>query len=229
MEVRAPTLSPSRVGAPAVALAVLALVLPTPAAADPLPADSGVTARPRTVEAVQRRLAELGFLARSGVDGVFGAQSRGAVIAFQKWEGLVRDGIPGPVTQRALARAKRPEPLTRRRGTRIEILLDRQVLLFIRRGRVQRVAHVSTGRAGFATPSGRYEIFRKRRHARSIPYHVWLPYASYFVGGIAIHEAQNVPVEPASHGCVRATRYDARWLYRRSPIGTPVRVLRRST
>lgn len=229
MEVRAPALSPSRVGAAAVALAALALVLPTPAAADPLPAGSGATVRPRTVEAVQRKLAELGFLARSGVDGLFGAQSRGAVIAFQKWEGLVRDGIPGPVTQRALADAKRPTPLTTRRGTRIEILLDRQVLLFIRRGQVERVAHVSTGRARFATPPGRYEIFRKRRRARSIPYDVWLPYASYFVGGIAVHESQSVPVEPVSHGCVRATRYDARWLYRRTPIGTPVRVLARST
>jgi hypothetical protein len=203
-------------------------VLPTPAAADPLPADSGVTARPRTVEAVQRRLAELGFLARSGVDGVFGAQSRGAVIAFQKWEGLVRDGIPGPVTQRALARAKRPEPLTRRRGTRIEILLDRQVLLFIRRGRVPPRTSPPEERASLRLRGGTRSSASVGMRGRS-RYHVWLPYASYFVGGIAIHEAQSVPVEPASHGCVRATRYDARWLYRRAPIGTSVRVLARST
>lgn len=216
-------------GAAAVALASLALVLPAPATADPLTTGTGASLRPRTVEEVQRRLAELGFLPRSGVDGIFGGQSRGAVIAFQKWEGLVRDGIPGPVTQRALAAGKRPTPVTNRRGTRIEILLDRQVLLFIHRRRVVRVAHVSTGRPRFATPRGRYEIFRKRRRARSIPYDVWLPLASYFVGGIAIHQSRSVPVRPASHGCVRATVNDARWLYRRTPIGTPVRVLARST
>jgi len=113
-----------RVGAAAVALAALALVLPAPAAADPFADGPALSQRPRTIKAVQRKLAELGFLARSGVDGVFGAQSRGAVIAFQKWEGLVRDGIPGPITQRALADAKRPEPLTRGRGTRVEIDLD---------------------------------------------------------------------------------------------------------
>ena len=227
MEVRAPAPSPSRAGAAAVALIALALVLAAPAAADPLSA--GVSIRPRTVEEVQRRLADLGFLPESGVDGIFGGQSQAAVIAFQKWEGLVRDGIPGPVTQRALADARRPTPLTRGRGARVEILLDRQVLLFIRRGRVARVAHVSTGRPRFATPSGRYEVFRKKRRGVSIPYEVRLPYASYFVGGIAVHQARSVPVWPASHGCVRATRYDAKWLYRRMPVGTPVRVLGRST
>jgi peptidoglycan hydrolase-like protein with peptidoglycan-binding domain len=212
-----------------ITLAAVALLWPAPAAADPLPAGAGLSVRPRTVEAVQRKLAELGFLPRSGIDGVFGGQSRGAVIAFQKWEGLARDGIPGPITQRALADARRPTPVTSRRGTRIEILLDRQVLLFIQRDRVVRVAHVSTGRPRFATPNGSFEIFRKRRRARSIPYDVWLPYASYFVGGIAIHQSRSVPVQPASHGCVRATRYDAPWLYRRTPIGTPVRVLERSS
>jgi lipoprotein-anchoring transpeptidase ErfK/SrfK len=214
-----------RVGAAVVALAALALVLPPPAAADPFSEGPGLSQRPRTVKAVQRKLAELGFLARSGVDGVFGAQSQGAVIAFQKWEGLVRDGSPGPITQRALADAKRPVPLTRGRGTRVEIALDRQVLLLVRRGRVARVVHASTGRGRFATPTGEHAVFRKRRRAFSVPYKVWLPYASFFVGGIAIHQSGSVPVRPASHGCVRVTRYDAKWLYRRTPLGTPVTVL----
>jgi lipoprotein-anchoring transpeptidase ErfK/SrfK len=225
MEVRAPAPSPSRAGAAAVALVALALVLAPSAAADPLAA--GVSIRPKTVEEVQRKLADLRFLPRRGVDGIFGDQSRAAVIAFQKWEGLLRDGIPGPVTQRALAGAKRPTPLTRGRRDRVEILLDRQVLLLVRRGRVARVSHVSTGKPRFATPAGRYEIFRKRRRAVSIPYEVRLPYASYFVGGIGVHQARSVPVEPASHGCVRVTRHDAKWLYRRTPVGMPVRVLRR--
>lgn len=228
MQVRAPGSTPSRVGAAAVVLATLALVLPAPAAADPLTAAPGTTLRPRTVEAVQQRLAQLGFLPRSGVDGIFGGHSRTAVIAFQKWRGLARDGIPGPLTQRALASAKRPTPRTRGRGTRIEILLDRQLLLLIRKGYVVRTIHVSTGKRGFATPPGDYRILRKRLRSWSIPYKVWLPWASYFVAGIAIHQARYVPVQPASHGCVRATRYDAAWLFRRTPVGTRVRVLARS-
>jgi hypothetical protein len=210
----------------AVALLTLAFVPAQAARADPLPEGAGF--RPRTLEAVQRKLVRLGFLDRKGVDGIFGDQSRGAVIAFQKWEGLARDGIPGPITQKALARAERPQPLTRGRGARLEILLDRQLVLLVRRGRVARVAHASTGKEGFATPAGRYDVVRKRRRSFSIPYEVWLPYASYFVGGIAIHQSRSVPVWPASHGCVRVTPYDAKWLYRRTPVGTPVRVLARS-
>lgn len=224
MHAQAPVPTPATVGAAVVALAALALLAPAPAAADP-----GPSLRPRTVEAVQQKLAELGYLPEAGVDGIWGAQSRAATIAFQKWEGLVRDGIPGPVTQTALASATRPRPLTGGPGTRIEILLDRQLLLLVRKGKVARTIHVSTGRDRFATPAGSYEILRKRRKSWSIPYKVWLPWASYFVGGIAIHQSRSVPVRRASHGCVRVTRYDARWLYLRTPVGTPVRVLKRSS
>jgi lipoprotein-anchoring transpeptidase ErfK/SrfK len=57
---------------------------------------------------------------------------------------------------------------------------------------------------------------------------VWLPWASYFVRGIAFHQARVVPVTPASHGCVRVTAADARWLYGLTPVGTKVRVIQRS-
>ena len=67
-----------------------------------------------------------------------------------------------------------------------------------------------------------------------MPYKVWLPWASYFVGGVAFHESPDVPTQPASHGCVRVPPYDAKWLYDHAPIGTagdrarelPVRVAR---
>jgi lipoprotein-anchoring transpeptidase ErfK/SrfK len=150
------------------------------------------------------------------------------VIAFQKWEGLVRDGIPGPVTQAALLTAKRPTARTAGPGTRVEVLLDRQVALVIRRGRVLRTVHVSTGKRGYVTPPGRYEVFRKKRRSWSVPYRVWLPWASYFVRGIAFHQARVVPVTPVSHGCVRVTAADARWLYGLTPVGTKVRVIQRS-
>jgi lipoprotein-anchoring transpeptidase ErfK/SrfK len=61
-----------------------------------------------------------------------------------------------------------------------------------------------------------------------VPYRVWLPWATYFVRGIAFHQSQNAPVTPASHGCVRVTAADARWLYALTPVGTKVRVLARS-
>jgi hypothetical protein len=179
--------------------------------------------------ALQQRLADLGFLALSAVDGVPGEETRFAVIAFQKWERLVRDGIAGPQTRAALARAGRPSPITSGgSGRRVEVLLDRQLALAIENNQVVRAIHVSTGAPGFGTPTGAYSVFRKEMRSWSVPFKVWLPWASYFVGGIAFHEYPDVPVTPASHGCIRTPRYDARWLYDFTPIGTPVSVLARS-
>jgi len=181
-----------------------------------------------TLVEVQRRLIKLGYLPQGAATDRFDQRTLSAVIAFQKWEGLVRDGIPGPVTQAALLVAKRPKPRTVGTGTRVEVLLDRQVVLVIRGGRVLRTVHVSTGKRGFATPTGRYQVTRKSRRSWSVPYRVWMPWATYFVRGIAFHQAQDVPVTPASHGCVRVTAADARWLYALTPVGTKVRVIARS-
>jgi lipoprotein-anchoring transpeptidase ErfK/SrfK len=105
------------------------------------------------------------------------------------------------------------------------VLLDRQLTLAIDNGTVVRTIHVSSGAPGTATPAGSFTVFRKEQRSWSVPFRVWLPWASYFVGGVAFHEYPDVPTEPASHGCVRTPRYDARWLYDFTPIGTPVRVL----
>src|SRR5262249_25996734 len=45
--------------------------------------------------AEQRKLAALGYLLPSGVDGKNGPATQTAVLAFQKWEGLDRDGVIG--------------------------------------------------------------------------------------------------------------------------------------
>ena len=185
---------------------------------------------PTTAEtrALQQRLADLGFLDAAAVDGKAGDQTKAAVLAFQKWQGLGRDGVAGPATLTALAAAARPTPRTTAPGTRVEVLLDKQLALFIRDGQVVRVLPVSTGAPGFETPPGVYSVFRKEDRSWSVPYKVWLPWASYFVGGIAFHESPDVPAQPASHGCVRTTVFDAQWLYRQIPNGTRVTVLARS-
>ena len=206
---------------PITAADVLDEDVPAPEAPPPPPEKDPTAA----VRELQDRLADLGFLPRTGVDGQAGEQTRFAVMAFQKWARLDRDGVAGPRTRAALQDAKRPTPRTSGSGRRVEVLLDRQLALYIRNGRVVRTLHVSSGATGFATPTGRFTVFRKERNSWSVPYKVWLPWASYFVGGVAFHESPDVPAFPASHGCVRVPRYDAQWLYDRLPDGTVVTVL----
>ena len=175
---------------------------------------------------VQRKLADLGYLDPSGVDGRDGPATFNAVMAFQKWEGLGRDGSVGPQTLAALAKAQRPTPRTKGpAGTRVEVLLDRQLTLFIVDNKVVRVLPMSSGKPGYETPPGQYRIERKYLRDWSVPYEVWLPYASYFIGGYAFHEYPDVPPYPASHGCVRTPPGDMKWLYDRIQVGTPVTVL----
>jgi lipoprotein-anchoring transpeptidase ErfK/SrfK len=149
-----------------------------------------------------------------------------AVLAFEKWAGLSRDAVLSADDAAVLRRAVRPGPITRGgRGRRVEVLLDRQVALLIENDRVERVVHISSGAPGTSTPAGSFRVYRKERYSWSVPFKVWMPWASYFTGGIAFHEYGYVPAYAASHGCVRVNRFDARFLFSFAVSGTPVRVV----
>jgi hypothetical protein len=197
---------------------------PTPQPRSLAGTGTGAAPTPAT-RALQQRLLELGFLRTGGVDGIAGEETRFAVTAFQKWARLRRDGVANQATQLALAKAVRPTPLSRGSGRRIEVLLDRQLALLIDGTTVVRAIHVSTGKPSTPTPAGSYSVYRKERRSWSVPFRVWLPWASYFVGGIAFHEYHDVPARPASHGCVRVPRYDSKNVFDFAPIGTRVRVM----
>ena len=65
---------------------------------------------------------------------------------------------------------------------------------------------VSTGRAGYATPAGRYQpiSMHKRWYSRKYD-NAPMPYAIFFHGGYAIHGTTDLKRlgRTASHGCVR--------------------------
>ncbi len=177
-----------------------------------------------TTKWVQQRLVALGYLPNNAITGHLGPWTRSAVLAFQGWEKLVRDGVPGPKTVARLRLAKRPTPGAGS-GKRIEVHLASQIAFLEDGSRVVRIVKVSTGAPGFTTPRGSYTIYRKHPRDWSYPYSVWLPYASYFVGGIAFHESPDVPAFAASHGCVRVPRDDAPIVYSFAALHTPVTVL----
>ena len=109
---------------------------------------------------------------------------------------------------------------------------------------------VSTGKPGFSTPPGHYQVVskdkdhvstvfgdyiddagniirfnidsRKDRRPRGTHFDgARMPYAMFFRGGYAMHEGY-VPPYAASHGCIRLPKGMAEPFYNAAPVGTPV-------
>lgn len=196
--------------------------LSTPVRLCPLPARLPAGPAPVDVTGVQKRLAALRYLPPDAATGAWDYRTKQAVLAFQSWHGLARDGVVGPQTIAALEVATRPAPSGTDPGRRIEVHRARGVVLLIDGGEVLRVVHASTGAPGYETPTGSYSVFRKETNSWSVPYRVWLPYAGYFNGGIAFHASDEVPASPVSHGCVRLSAPEAPFVYEFAGVGTPV-------
>jgi len=203
--------------------------LQTPNVAVPEPPGLRLPPPDAAVKAVQQRLIELGYLLPGDDDGRFGPATQNAILSFQKWERLDRTGLLNSQTKARLRLAAHPSPISRgAAGKRAEVLLDRQVALLIDDNKVVRTIAVSTGTASTPTPPGDYHVYAKIPRWWSVPFREWLPWALPFVGGIAFHELQDVPVVPASHGCVRQSFTVAHWTYNFAFVGMPVKVIARS-
>ena len=168
----------------------------------------------------EQRLKELSYLP-GAVDGVFDYKTRGAIIAFEKWEGLTRDGLIGSTVWSRLQTATRPKPS--KIGTTnpwIEVNKAKQVLLFCKDGRVAITIPVSTGSAsvGIVTPSGTYSVFIKTLEVSPLYHPMAITWA------LAIHGYPKVPTYPASHGCVRTQNWDQDVIYPLVDLGTKVYV-----
>lgn len=200
-----------------------------PAPAPLRPGDTGPAVR-----SLQQRLTDLGYFV-GPVDGVFGSLTRQAVHAVQKAAGITRDGVVGADTRAALLRGVRPAARTTA-GHVIEVDLDRQLLLVVDGGRVDRIINTSTGTFEYYwsggerlladTPRGTWSVYRHVDGWDSGPLgRLYRP--KYFNRqGIAVHGYPNVPPYPASHGCVRVSLPAMDWMWRSGqiPIGTTVRV-----
>jgi len=186
-------------------------------------AETGEKGYAYVVRGVQLRLSELGYLDRSDATGETNYLTEQALLAFQGWEDLDRTGTVTGQTQVALFTARSPRPARRSPGKHLEIDRDRGVLLMVEDGEVVRAVHTSTGSFG-RTPTGDFRVYVKSLYSWSVPFHVWMPYAAYFHGGIATHQSPDVPSYPASHGCVRLPEGEAERVYRFVDVGTPVAV-----
>jgi hypothetical protein len=185
---------------------------------------------PREAEAVQTKLAQLGYLPEDAVTGKWDYRSQQAVLAFQSWEGLERDGIVGELTRDRLDAAGRPLPKYRGgSGRKVEVHRGRGVVLLIEAGRVVRVVHTSTGTGNnstdLGTPPGSFKVTRKVEQAWSVPLKLWMDRAVYWGVGLAIYGAADVPAGPASYGGARIPMPEVGVVYDFVQVGTPIRIV----
>jgi lipoprotein-anchoring transpeptidase ErfK/SrfK len=185
------------------------------------------------VLSLERYLASKKYLPGK-VDGTFDKNTLHAVITFEKVEGLPRIGkwTKAERTRSSAPRGYRLKyPTT---GRAFEVDIARQVVVWSEHGVIQLIVDTSTGgeyRYTYEggsdiahTPRGSFKIQRKIDGVRTSKLgYLYRP--SYFVGGFALHgEAYDVPVYPASHGCVRLTNYVTDLLFSKLTIGTPVHI-----
>ena len=174
------------------------------------------------VLALEQRLVELGYWTAT-VDDSYDRSTEQAVMAFQKAEALVRDGIAGPATLGALSTAVRVVGRSGASDGRVvEIDLARQLLLIVEDGVVVDAFNTSTGTGGrWPTPTGHYKVQREIDGIRYAKLgELYRP--KYFNSGIAIHGSSSIPAQPASHGCVRVSNagMDHLWSTGQLAIGT---------
>ena len=169
-------------------------------------------ARGNAVVTLQQRLIALHY-DLAGADGAFGSQTQHAVVAFQKVNGLARDGVVAASTWAKLDRPVVPRPRQSVIRTAFEVNLSSQVVYLTYLGTIVRIMDASSGNGQLywsngwqraTTPVGNYRVYSTYNGWQSGPLgSLYRP--AYFVGGWAIHGSTSVPPTPASHGCVRVT------------------------
>ncbi len=192
---------------------------------------------------VQYRLADLDYQ-WDNVDGLFGPNTEEALRYFQKRNKLEESGVADEQTQRALfsvaaVRSDKPRNMYLLKVS----VSDQRVYAYkwVNGGynQLARTMVCSTGTSAHPTPygtfnaggpAGRWYYFKK--------YNCWAQYAYQIDGGILFHSviygqkdtstlrrsSVNNLGSRASHGCVRLSVDDAKWIYNNCPAGTLVKV-----
>lgn len=103
-------------------------------------------------------------------------------------------------------------------------LSDQQALVFDSSGFELYKTPISTGKKGYATPTGTFAITNKYRTWTSTLYHASMPcFQRLSCSDFGFHQG-NVPGYPASHGCIRVPPGNAQKLFALTELGDRVEI-----
>lgn len=125
-----------------------------------------------------------------------------------------------PMMQIVLGRDPDPDNQPRK----IIIDLGSQRATLYESGRATYSTRVSTGKAGYRTPTGHFVITDKNRHHTSSIYHSSMPYFMRLsCAAFGLHQGA-LPGYPASHGCIRLPQSAASHLFSVCEVGDVVEI-----
>jgi hypothetical protein len=168
---------------------------------------------------LQRGLDALGYAVP--VTGYYDAGTSRAVIAFRKVNGMERIGYASPAVFSMVLKGQGAfRPRFPDAGYHVEYDWSRQVLGFFRGGKPVNVYHSSSGAPATPTVFGTFTFYRKEPGTN----HLGMVQSNYFIRGYAIHGYKDVPVYPASHGCLRVPIPNAYQIDRQITLGMKIMV-----
>ncbi len=180
--------------------------------------------RSAAVRLLQQGLAGLDYAVPAS--GVFDDATRRAVIAFRKLTNEARTDQANRRIFTLLAdgfgafKVRFPN-----QGAHFEGDLTHQVLAeVLPGGKVRRIYEMSSGKPSTPTVIGTFQIYAKTIGINQ----KGMVDANYFIRGYAIHGYADVPIYPASHGCLRIPVPDAAAVYNWAQYGQPVDVYYRN-
>ncbi|MBV9293732.1 MAG: peptidoglycan-binding protein [Frankiales bacterium] len=169
------------------------------------------------VVTLQKRLRHLHY-DLGHISGTFDFDTVHAVVAFEKVQGMSRDGVVGTKVWEALGHPKQPHLRHPQDAASagVEVNLTKQVLLYAVHGHIVRILDSSTGGGYYytgsdgtqqraITPTGHFAVVYQRSGWVTSKLGTLYRPAYFNNQGYAIHGETEVPSYPASHGCVRIT------------------------
>ena len=109
-----------------------------------------------------------------------------------------------------------------RKGRHVVITLSTQSGCFMDGDIVLRRFRVCTGKKSTPTPKGHFHVMEKRKEHKSNLYNSSMPFfLRLTLDGVGLHQGP-VRSRPSSHGCIRMSREDARFLFDNAVVGTAV-------
>ncbi len=182
------------------------------------PGDSG-----DAVVQLQTELTEKGFY-REAITGTYGPKTGAAVMALTKELGVTRTTAFSGSLWDDLSAYPGPWLPDRNEANRLEANLTKQVMYLVRGGEVEAILPISSGRSGYRSPTGNYDLFAHRvGYIGGVTgYGTYNPW--YYTTGLAVHGYHSVPSYPYSHGCLRVEYWDSDFLETRLYLGIPLHI-----